>query len=247
MNDQDQVPVEAEEVVEAAATEETQSEPTEEPKEERKVPRGVQKRLDELTRRIHEERSEKERLIGLLESRQPVDSGNAPDRGDFENYEDYLEARAEYKAEQKINKVLADRDDKVRKSQEQDRQGKMADSWAQKTDTARERYPDFDAVTMRDDITVSQQMAQAMLAMDDGADIAYYLGKNQNEAERLAKLDSISVAIEIGKLASKIATLEKTKAPPPITPVGAARSGSKDPERMSVNEWMDWRGKQKRT
>jgi hypothetical protein len=93
-------------------------------------------------------------------------------------------------------------------------------------------------------------MAESIQASDIGPDVAYYLGVNPKEAERISKLSPILQAKEIGRLEAKIAsepmTKKTTSAPAPISPVTAKGSNSPaydttDPrstKTMSTSEWI---------
>jgi hypothetical protein len=65
-----------------------------------------------------------------------------------------------------------------------------------------------------------------------GPDIAYYLGSNPKEAERISRLSALMQAKEIGKIESKLAdnppVKKSSNAPAPIAPV-TARSSSGSP------------------
>ena len=94
-------------------------------------------------------------------------------------------------------------------------------------------------------------MAQAVQASDAGPDIAYYLGSNPKEADRISRLSPILQAKEIGRLEAKIASdvpvKRSTSAPAPISPVTARTSGNPsydttDPrstKTMTTSEWIE--------
>jgi hypothetical protein len=94
-------------------------------------------------------------------------------------------------------------------------------------------------------------MADTIRASDIGPEVAYYLGTNVKETERIARLPPILQAKEIGKIEAKLAdnppVKRSTSAPAPITPV-TARSGNNpsydttDPrsiKNMSTSEWIE--------
>jgi hypothetical protein len=81
--------------------------------------------------------------------------------------------------------------------------------------------------------------------------MAYYLGSNPKEAERISRLSPLSQAKELGKIEAKLSDnppVKKTSsAPAPIAPVTARSSGSPatdttDPrsiKSMSTSEWIE--------
>jgi hypothetical protein len=79
--------------------------------------------------------------------------------------------------------------------------------------------------------------------------VAYYLGSNPKEAERIARLPAILQAKEIGKIESKLASSppvkKSTAAPQPISPVTARSTATSldttDPrsvKQMSPSDWI---------
>ena len=78
-----------------------------------------------------------------------------------------------------------------------------------------------------------------------GPKMAYFLGKNLNEAYRLANMDPFSAAVEIGRLEARISQSpapkpEKTNtsAPPPPKPVGTGGSADSDLSKLSSEEYI---------
>ena len=65
---------------------------------------------------------------------------------------------------------------------------------------AMDKYDDFEDVVMREDIPFSPAMRDAMLLIDNPADVAYKLGKNKDELSRIAKLHPLEQAREVNKL-----------------------------------------------
>lgn len=109
---------------------------------------------------------------------------------------------------------------------------------------ARERFPDYDAVTRNPSVPITQDMAEIIRDSDVGPDIAYLLGKNVQEAARIAALPVSRRAVELGKLEAQVtAPKPLPKQPPaPVSPVGGTASGgTKDPAKMSMAEYVAWR------
>jgi hypothetical protein len=94
-------------------------------------------------------------------------------------------------------------------------------------------------------------MAESIQSSDNGPDLAYWLGSNPKEAERIARLSPILQAKEIGKIEVRLAdnppVKKSTSAPTPISPVTARSSGSPshdttDPrsiKTMTTGEWIE--------
>jgi hypothetical protein len=81
--------------------------------------------------------------------------------------------------------------------------------------------------------------------------LAYYLGSNPKDAERISRMSPLAQAKEIGKIEAKLASdppvKRTTSAPAPISPVTARSSGAPaydttDPrsiKTMSDSQWIE--------
>jgi hypothetical protein len=232
-----------------APDENTQADAAEQP-EEHKVPKGVQKRIDRLTReryRLQGELEAMRRQHPKQETQQPTSAAGSPKPEQFQSYEDYLEAKAEWKAEQKVAEVLNRQQESTKRQTAQAEHDKLQQSWEKSVDEAIGVYDDFEEVALAPDVPISDAMSKAILRSGKSADVAYYLGKNREEAAKIASMDPLSAAIAIGRIEATLArpaAKKTTSAPPPISTVGARASVSKDPDKMSVNEWLKWRNEQ---
>lgn len=142
--------------------------------------------------------------------------------------------------------------DRVQKDQ-QAQQDQIAAEWKTRRDQAIEKYPDYAEVAESDDIQISIPMSFAILSAGDaGTELAYHLGKNPEEAARIAGLvmpdgrggvmpNAPMQVFELGKLAAKIAAPKPvSKTPDPITPLGAReRAAETPPEEMSMEEYAN--------
>lgn len=155
----------------------------------------------------------------------PADDG-APKREQFQTYEEFIEARADWRAEQRASETVRKALEESKKSETESKtraeQDKTAKEWNAKVDTARDDIEDFDEVCAESQAVVTQPMSAAILESDKGAHIAYYLAKNPQEAERISKLSPSKQAAAIVALEDKVARPAKrpSNAPAPISPVG---------------------------
>jgi hypothetical protein len=162
----------------------------------------------------------------------PIEQFNSPD--------EYAEVLAERKAEE----LLARR--------EQARaQSEIIESFHEREEEARNKYDDFEQVAYNPKLPITDAMAQTIQSSDVGPDMAYYLGSNPKEADRISRLSPLQQAKELGKIEAKLAdnpVVKKTSsAPAPIAPVTARSTGSPatdttDPrsiKSMSTSEWIE--------
>lgn len=226
----------------AQAEHEQREQPPVDAEEPAKKPNRLQKRFDELTRQRYQLEAENRRLQEQLQGVKPEET-KAPSRDDFDNYEDYLDARADYLAEQKVKSYQENqkKEEAARKRQEQ--QDKLLSNWEASKDKAREKYTDFDDVLSNDDAPLTETMAYALMESEYGADIGYHLGKNPEEAQRIASLSPARQAAELGKLELQISTKpnkpKSSKAPEPIETVSGSSGGeSKPSDNDDIDTWM---------
>ena len=158
----------------------------------------------------------------------------------FESTEAYAEALAYQKAEQ----LLAQREAAKQQSQ-------VLESYHDKEEEARSKYDDFEQVAYNPKLPITEAMAETIRSSDVGPELAYYLGTNPKDADRISRLTPLAQAKEIGKIEAKLASdppMKRTSsAPAPISPVTARSTGSPaydttDPrstKTMTDSQWIE--------
>lgn len=220
-----------------------------ESKGEKKRAGGFQRRISELTRQREEERREKERLLSLVErltvngkDQQDSSKGSElvePTREQFESYEDYLEARAAYRAEKTLDARLKALEQSRTEEAMRARQYETQRAWDSKVSEAAQKMPDFVDVVAGSTAPTTPAMTQAIIESEAGPQILYHLAQNPAEAARIASLSPASQAREIGKLEDRVTRPAKaSSAPEPIKPVGS-RSQVSDllSDKLPFDQW----------
>jgi hypothetical protein len=158
----------------------------------------------------------------------------------FESTEAYAEALALQKAEELIAKREAAK-----------QQSQVLESYHDLEEEARTKYDDFEQVAYNPKLPVTNVMAETIQSSEIGPELAYYLGSNPKEAERISRMTPLSQAKEIGKIEAKLVSAppvkKTTSAPAPISPVTARSSGSPaydttDPrstKTMTDSQWIE--------
>ena len=84
---------------------------------------------------------------------------------------------------------------------------------------------DFDDVVRGDDIPFSHHVRDALLLVENPAEVAYKLGKNKAELERISKLHPIDQAREVNKLSFSLMGGKdgKSSSPSKASPLGNIR------------------------
>jgi hypothetical protein len=183
---------------------------------------------------------EREQAAKLAETQAEQAPKEIPPADQFESPEAYAEALAVKKAEE----LLAERD-------RQRQQAQALNQYLDLEEKARDKYDDFEEVAYNRTLKITAVMAETIQNSDVGPDVAYYLGANAKEAERISQLAPFLQAKEIGRIEAKLAfdppVKRTTSAPPPITPVTSRASGNPtydttDPrstKNMSTSEWIE--------
>ncbi len=168
----------------------------------------------------------------------PVAPKEMPSIDNFESTDAYAEALALRKAEE----LLAQRD-------RQKEQAEVVELYSEREEKARDKYDDFEDVVYNPKLRITDVMAETIQYSDLGPDLAYWLGSNPKEAERIARLSPILQAREIGKIEVRLSdnppVKKTTSAPTPISPVTARSSGSPshdttDPRSIKTMSTSDW-------
>lgn len=184
------------------------------------------------------EREQQARAAELqLKSKVPAD---LPPADQFESSQAYAEALAEKRAHELIEqRELAKR------------QAEMLESYHDKEEEARNKYDDFEQVAYNPKLRITDVMAETIRASEVGPDLAYHLGQNPKEAERISGLPPFLQAKEIGRIEAKLTAEPPSKkvssAPAPIKPVTARNANvgvvdTTDPrstQTMSTSEWIE--------
>ncbi len=170
-----------------------------------------------------------------------------PKQEDFSDYDAYMEAVVDWKADLKLQAV----EDKRRQGEQQRQETERRTSAMSKIDQsevkARAKYDDYDDVARNDDVRITPAMVDLMSEMDEPAEIAYWLGNNPQEALRISNLSPQRVAIELGKIEARLGTQEapkpvavkpsqETKAPPPTRTVSGGTSRAAKPLEAETQE-----------
>ena len=184
------------------------------------------------------------------EPQQPAEP-KEPQRADFADYESYIEARAEYRADRKVEERFAKQKEEAKAADTRTEQQKAQQRFMDEVAALEKEVPGARETLESSDAPLTAAMQEAIHASDAPARIAHYLAENPDEAKRIAALSSAKQGIEIGKLEVKVTASkpapttetvsdlseptakneaaqqpakparEPSKAPEPIKPVGA--------------------------
>lgn len=92
-------------------------------------------------------------------------------------------------------------------------------------DRASDKYEDFDDVVRGEDMPFTPHVRDALLLVENPAEVAYRLGKNRSELERISKLHPLDQAREVNKLSFSLMGGGNGKTPASkAAPLGTVRA-----------------------
>lgn len=165
--------------------------------------KGVQPRIDELTRARREAEREASYWRGIAQQGQAQQSAPAaptkPTPDKYDDYGDYVEALTDWKTEQAVAKRM-----------EQDSTRKVADArsqtFAERQVATRAVLPDYDAVVGSSETPIANHVGEALMESDRGPELAYHFAKNPEVLQNLNGMTPMQAAREIGKLEATLPT-----------------------------------------
>lgn len=207
---------------------------------EAKPKKSVQERINELTFKFREAERDADRWKTIAEAKETPEEKPAravsdrPSTSQFETveeYEDALYGWYDRKRQQKQVEVDSRENQRV-----------AFEKFNKNATGLREQHEDFDAAIKAPVFT--DAMRSIIFSIDNGAMIAYHLGKNPEVADKIKVLSPERQMYEISKLENKLLLAQKTKkvttAPAPFETVGDSGGGETDPDKMTTAQWMKW-------
>lgn len=190
----------------------------------------IAERISELSARARaaEERAsaaERERDALKAKTEPKPEPDGKPKPKDYTDTDKYIEDLAEWK----VNARLAARDKEAAEKAQKDAQEKAVKEWQKRVGEVKKELPDYaDVLASADDLSVSDEVRDAIIESEVGPRVLYHLAQNPDLVEALNEMSKSAALRTIGKLESKFEKApeaEKPKmkavkvAPEPITPV----------------------------
>lgn len=204
-----------------------------------KPKRPASERIGELYGRM--KTAERERDLALAEVqrlRQPmVDQ----ERYDTLSYDEQQALQVRHAVRQERAEELA----QSAQFKEQEAARVREEMFKQRLAEAAEIIPDLDRVITDPTLPVTTVGARFIQESEKGPQVAYWLSQNRADAARIASLDPLTQAYELGRIEARIssapAARKVSQAPAPVPKVaGGANAGAKDPSSMSMAEYAEW-------
>lgn len=212
----------------------------------------VQKRIDELTKKRREAERNSEYWRDQAMKKQPepkIEPVEEPLKtlADFDydegKYQQHLFSKARADAVDEAKRVIKDEQNQQTTSR------KVSVFRGRETDFSKS-VDDYHEVVTNPNLPINQTMADVAMEMEDGPEVLYYLGKNPDLADEIARLSPLSAARELGRIEAKMQHQKKkgeavSKAPAPAPKISAvAPSTKKNVDEMTQKEFNKHRRNQ---
>lgn len=210
---------------------------------------------EEVDKEVEYKAKTKQRIQGLLTQRdywrqkalaaeQSMQGERKPTMEEVDHdIEKYQDAAMEYR----IRQIESETVGRQAKSVENEVFSQVQQTWAEIQGAAVKAYPDFTKV-FTTDLPVTPAMGETIISCDKPAEVAYYLGKNREEATRIARLPAHLQGMEIAKIDGKmLASTKPSTAPEPLSSRsrGVGGRGSKSYDEMTDDEFAAARAKER--
>ena len=203
---------------------------------------NIQKRFNKITadkwdaiNRAKQLEEENERLKQQQVVKPQVDGKPTLEQFDYDD-EQYQEALIDWKVNQKAAEITQQQQEQLKK---QEQSQVISDFNARALEFAKGKTDFNDALAAIP--TLNPLVLDSLMAMDNGPEVAYFLGNHLDVADQLASLNPVNGGIKLGELSHKLRSSKPkiSNAPDPIEPVtgGAAIETSIDAE-IPIEEWM---------
>lgn len=182
----------------------------------------------------------------------PIEQSDKPQRSKFAAEDDYIEAMADWRADQRI----AERERQKVEAQAKAEAEAIDSAFATRVKKAQAEITDFDEVVGAANVNIPDFLVMAIKESESGPLLTYYLAKNQDEARRIAAMRPVQAIKAMDKIerelmadepesVPEVSTPKTKRAPEPITPVRGTTTPNPGPAK-SFAEYRERRKAEKR-
>jgi len=228
------------------------------PEDEPPVPRGIQRRIDTLTRRNYEYQRELDVLKGTVQALQqpappPALPAGEPREEDYTRHADYVAAMVDYRVGQKLAEASEAQEEQASRQMQQQTQAAQHAAIQAREAEVLTTHPDYyDRCA-----AVVQQLAPQVqwglrMAGEHGPDLVLYLHDHPEAIPRLNQMPAHQIGIELGLLRASTgappgagARQAHPKPEPPTPLAGGGRTSNPETyhENMPQAAYEAWRRK----
>ena len=243
-------PVEPEVVEEPKAELDAEPKAEEPPESSTEKKNGFQKRIDELTHSRREAERERDYWREQVTKQiQPAETKPEP----VKTLEDFDFDEAKYHA-YTLEQIKKEAVNEAKQVIEQERQIQAKESKASEFSRLEAEYAkehkDYYEVTRSQSLPYTEEMNDVVTTIQNGPEVLHYLANNVDVSDRIARMDDINQAVELGRISerlnqakiSKQESVTNAPAPPPklkgSTNTQPISSASPDSDKLSTEEWL---------
>lgn len=213
---------------------------------------GFQKRISELTREKHEalrraEHAEKlaEKALSVAQpARTPAPaSDDEPRPEQFTKYEDFVAAKAEYRADKRFEAHLSKLDTALRGQTAAQTQAAKVEAFVAEAKAQGKGIEGFDdalEAVRADGFPMNQTIGDYLLdAAENKAALVKYLADNEDEAFRISRLGTVAAVKTLAQVEARLSAKLKPKtssAPPPPARVAGGAAAQQSIERIPYKD-----------
>lgn len=210
--------------------------------------RRAEKRIASLTRKNEELLTRLGRLEGIVEittkAQQPAEADAKPQPSQFRSYDEYVEALTDWKTEEKLKARDAARADQSRNQAETSKVSERNARVAERLMEDAKDIEDFDEVMQTitaPNFPISVAMRDYLEEAERPALMAEWLSENPDRAKLIYGMNAAATVRELDKVAKGFAarSAQTSKAPPPVPTVGGRSVTTRDPEKMSMEDYAN--------
>ena len=216
-------------------------------KERRERDKAYKQRLREEADRAAQEAEAAQKLRDQI--RNAGQSEKPPKEGDFDDYSDFVAAKAVWSyTRQAAEKEATSADEaatQARQKQQaiqQQEKALLAEDWQRQAMEAKARFADFEeVVTAQGLFPEGNHLPDLIMGSDSAADLAYSVAKDRDLHDRLVTMHPYEAARELGRIEARMSAPKprlETNAPEPITPVRPKASATVEPSKMSYADYV---------
>jgi len=231
---------------------------------DKKVPSGVQRRINELTKKNHDLSSKYDELARFSDSQKQalttqqkeldLIKAERPKQDSFENESDFQEAVLDWRVKTSAREIAVQDASTRVKGYEQEQQKTQTDIQSTSQEMVRAKIdeaiavdPEFKSLVVDNEkLPISAGMLSVMSESEHFHDIAKHFGRNPQEAQRVAQMPPQQVAMEVARLEGKIEYMKsqpppevKTSSAPPPPPVSLHGTGGVAPRKDAGMSMQD--------
>lgn len=170
-----------------------------------------------------------------------------PNIDQFENYDDFVVAKAKYEIQQD---ATANRGREHRAT--------VQKTWQERLAKEAEKDPDIISAIQNPNVPITDTMSMAIMESEAGPKVARFLVDNMAEAARISYLSPYAQAREIGKIEARLTATSAAAAPPSVNLISQAPEPVKsissvgslvttDLDKIPVEEFMSKRNAESRS